>query len=43
MKDLGNDLFKKGAFKESIVAYSRALTACRHSNAAYYSNRYRPT
>eukprot|EP01036_Dinobryon_divergens_P028446 gene28447-37387_t len=39
LKDLGNDLFKKGAFKEAIVAYSRALTACRHSNAAYYSNR----
>ena len=40
LKDLGNDLFKKGALKDAIVAYSRALAACRHSNATYYSNRY---
>ena len=28
LKDLGND-FKKGALKDAIVAYSRALVACR--------------
>jgi len=39
-KDVGNQLFKRGAFAEALEAYSQALQACKHSNATYYSNRY---
>ena len=40
LKDIGNGFFKKAAFKEAVEAYSRALAACKQSNATYFSNRH---
>jgi hypothetical protein len=41
MKEVGNAFFKQGQYAQAVEAYSSAIELSQHSNAAYFSNRYR--